>query len=95
MDVPPNFLINDFRKPEEFRKKTFSGYAKKDVFDVLFKSLDENKFEEACQWSSEIVISGYYEELWERLINYISKYIGIHNPLLPYVLFLRELVQIY
>ena len=89
MDVPPNFLINDFRKPDEFRKKTFSGYAKKDVFDVLFKSLDENKFEEACQWSTEIVISGYFEELWERTINYISKYIGIHNPLLPYVLFLR------
>jgi hypothetical protein len=89
MDVPPNFLINDHRKLEEFRKKTFSGYAKKDVFDVLFKSLDENKFEEACQWCCEVVISGYLEELWERLVNYISKYIGIHNPLLPYVLFLR------
>lgn len=89
MDVPSNFLINDFRKPEEFRKKTFSGYAKKDVFDVLFKSLDENKFEESCQWSCEIVISGYFEELLERIINYISKYIGINNPLLPYVLFLR------
>lgn len=89
MDVPPNFLINDYRKPEEFRRKTFSGYAKKDVFDVFFKSLDENKFEESCQWCVEIVISGYFEELWERLINYITKYIGIHNPLVPYVLFLR------
>ena len=89
MDVPPNFLINDYRKPEEFRRKTFSGYAKKDVFDVFFKSLDENKFEESCQWCVEIIISGYFEELWERLINYITKYIGIHNPLVPYVLFLR------
>ena len=89
MDVPPNFLINDYRKPEEFRRKTFSGYAKKDVFDVFFKSLDENKFEESCQWCVELIISGYFEELWERVINYITKYIGIHNPLVPYVLFLR------
>jgi hypothetical protein len=89
MDVPPNFLINDYRKPDEFRRKTFSGYAKKDVFDTFFKSLDENKFEESCQWCVELVISGYFEELWERLINYITKYIGIHNPLVPYALFLR------
>ena len=89
MDVPSNFLINDIRKPEEFRKKTFSGYSKKDVFDIFFKSLDENKLEESCQWCIELVLSGYFEELWERIINYISKYIGIHNPLLPYVLFLR------
>ena len=89
MDVPSNFLINDIRKPEEFRKKTFSGYSKKDVFDIFFKSLDENKLEESCQWCIELILSGYFEELWERIINYISKYIGIHNPLLPYVLFLR------
>uniref|UniRef100_A0A6C0J680 Uncharacterized protein n=1 Tax=viral metagenome TaxID=1070528 RepID=A0A6C0J680_9ZZZZ len=89
MDVPSNFLINDIRKTEDFRKKTFSGYSRKDVFDIFFKSLDENKLEESCQWCVEIVISGYYEDLWDRLINYISKYIGVHNPLLPYTLFLR------
>ena len=43
----------------------------------------ENKLEEACQWCVELVISGYYEELWERIINYVAKYIGILNPLLP------------
>ena len=89
MDVPSSFMINDIRKPDEFRKKTFSGYAKKDVFDIFFKSLDENKFEDSCQWCVELIISGYFEEIWERLIGYISKYIGIHNPLLPYTLFLR------
>lgn len=89
MDIPSTFVINDIRKPEEFRKKTFSGYGRKDVFDIFFKSLDENKLEEACQWCVELVISGYYEELWERIINYMAKYIGILNPLLPYTLFLR------
>ena len=74
MDVPSSFMINDIRKPDEFRKKTFSGYAKKDVFDTFFKSLDENKFEASCQWCVELVSSGYFEELWERLIGYISKY---------------------
>ena len=60
---PSSFIINDIRKPDDFRKKTFSGYSKKDVFDIFFKSLDENKFEESCQWCVELVISGYYEEL--------------------------------
>ena len=55
-------------------EKNFYGYAKKDVFDTFFKALDENKFEESCQWCVELVISGYYDELWERLISYISKY---------------------
>ena len=89
MDVPTPYIVNDVRKNEDFRKKTFSGYSKKEVFDIFFKSLDENKLEDSCQWCVEIIISGYYEELWERIIAYISKFIGIHNPLLPYTLFLR------
>ena len=62
---------------------------KKDVFDTFFKSLDENKFEKNPVSGVELVASGYYEELRERLIGYISKYIGIHNPLFTYTLFLR------
>ena len=36
MDVPSSFIINDIRKPEELKKKTFSGYSRKDVFDIFF-----------------------------------------------------------
>jgi hypothetical protein len=89
MDVLDIYQINDNRKNEDFRKKTFSGYSKKDVFDILFKKIDEGSIEEVCQWSCEIVISGYYNELWERVINYMGQYIGIKNPLLPYFLFQR------
>lgn len=89
MDVIDVYQINDNRKTEDFRKKTFSGYSKKDVFDILFKKIDEGSIEEVCQWSCEIVISGYYNELWERVINYMGQYIGILNPLLPYFLFQR------
>ena len=61
----------------------------KEVFDILFKKIDEGSIEEVCQWSCEVVISGYYNELWERVINYMGQYIGIRNPLLPYFLFQR------
>ena len=32
MDVPTPYLINDTRRPELFKKTTFSNYLKKDVF---------------------------------------------------------------
>ena len=49
MDVIDIYQINDNRKTEDFRKKTFSGYSKKEVFDILFKKIDEGSIEEVCQ----------------------------------------------
>ena len=89
MDVPDVFLINDTRKPFEFNKKTYSGYLKKDVFDILFKKIDESGLEEVCIWCSEIVVSGYYEELWEKIILYYCKYINVNSPYVPYHIFIR------
>ena len=56
------------------------------MYLILFFSLDENKFEESCQWCVELVIFKYYEESVGINLLHISKYIGIHNPLLPYTL---------
>ena len=89
MDVPQNFIINDTRKVNEFHKKTYSGYLKKDVLDILFKKVDESSLEEVCIWCVEIVISGYFEDLWERIILYYSKYININSPYIPYHIFIR------
>ena len=38
MDVPPNFLINDYRKPEEFRKKLLVDMQKK-MFLMFFSKV--------------------------------------------------------
>lgn len=89
MDVPEAFLINDTRKPFEFNKKTYSGYLKKDVFDILFKKIDESGLEEVCVWCTEIVLSGYFEELWEKIILYYAKYINVNSPYVPYHIFIR------
>lgn len=89
MDVPETFLINDTRKANEFHKITYSGYLKKDVLDILFKKIDESSLEEVCTWCVETIISGYFEDLWERIIIYYSKYININSPYIPYHIFLR------
>nr|QDY51952.1 hypothetical protein 2_24 [Mimiviridae sp. ChoanoV1] len=89
MDIPNLYIINDTRKGNEFVKKTYSGYLKKDVFDILFKKIDESGVEEVCTWCVEVVLSGYYEDLWEKIILYHSKYININNPYLSYHIFMR------
>ena len=89
MDVPTLYLINDTRKEEAFKKSTFGGYAKKDVFNVLFKKIEENIISEVCFWGVEIIVSGYFEELWERIILYYSKYINTCCPKFPFHLYNR------
>jgi hypothetical protein len=89
MDVPNAFIINDTRKANEFHKMTYSGYLKKDVFDILFKKIDESSLEDVCVWCVEAVISGYFEDLWEKIILYYVKYININSPYVPYHIFIR------
>tara|TARA_B100000123_G_scaffold270746_1_gene249166 strand:+ start:64 stop:1506 length:1443 start_codon:yes stop_codon:yes gene_type:complete len=89
MDVPTPYLINDTRKIDFFKKTTFSNFLKKDVFDTLFKKIDEGKLPEVCFWTAECVVSGYIDELWERSINYYSRFININSPFLPYHFFVK------
>ena len=77
MDVPVPYLINDTRKIDFFKKTTFSNFLKKDVFDALFKKIDEGKIADVCFWTAECIVSGYQDELWDRVINYYARYINI------------------
>jgi hypothetical protein len=74
------FEINDIRTEKEFKGITFSGYKLSEVKANLVKCLKENKIEEACYWSSEIVCSAHYLDLWDTIICYYAKYIHIANP---------------
>ena len=95
MDVPTPYLINDNRKPELFKKTTFSNFLKKEVFQTIIKSYDNGNVADACLWSTECIISGYIDELWDKSLEYYVKYINVNSPFLPYhfyrklVLFLR------
>lgn len=87
VDVPSPYLINDNRKPELFKKTTFSNFLKKEVFQTLFKKIDSGNASEVCLWSTECIISGYLDELWEKSLEYYVKYININSPFIPYHLF--------
>ena len=72
--------INDKRTNNEFKGISFSGYKKGDVVKTLLKSINDNKIEDACYWSGELICSSHYIDLWEVIILYMSKHIHLANP---------------
>jgi len=74
------YKILDERLNEDFKKKSFSGFQKKDIISALFKSIDQGKIENALYWCTECIISGYIMKIWEKLLNYSFKIIHINNP---------------
>ena len=80
------YKIIDDRFVKDFNEKTFSGYKKNDVVSALFKSIDANKVENACNWITECIISGYTFKIWDKILLYAFKTIHINNPQLPHFL---------
>ena len=86
------YQIIDNRFLKDFKDKTFSGYKKKEVINILFKSLDTNKIENACNWITECIISGYTFKIWEKILLYAFKTIHINNPQLPAFLLNKNII---
>ena len=84
------FIINDNRTIKNFKEKTFSGFKKNEVINTVLKSIEGKKIENACNWTTECILSGYSLILWEKLLNFSSKIIHINNPHIPYYLFRKN-----
>lgn len=78
------FIINDIRNTKDFQKTTFGGFSKNEVISIFNKSLMDGKIEEACFWSSELILSHYYELVYEKIFIFYLNHIHINNPNFPY-----------
>ena len=77
---------------DEIKKSKEKGYKKKDVYTVLFKSIETKKIENACNWLTECLCSGYLEETWQKLLCFSSNIITINNPHLPNYLYKKNVL---
>jgi hypothetical protein len=89
MSISLEYVINDIRQQKEFDKKSFSGFSTKAVFDTLKKSISDNKIEEACHWTIELILSLQTTKLYDLFLSIAIKQIHICNPNLPTKLFNR------
>jgi hypothetical protein len=83
------YVIEDARDASFFKKTTFSKYELSAVKKELMKSLVDGKLEQSCYWSTELVCSGHFIELWELVFAFFGKYVHVGNPKLPIYLELR------
>ena len=84
-----NTEINDVRIPKDFAGISFSNYKRSDVKKELLRAINNNKIEDAFNWSAELICAGHYLELWENIILITCKNIHLGNPKLPIYLNMR------
>ena len=72
--------INDCRSASDFKHWTFSKFARSKVRHELLQSIYDSKIEPACYWSVELICAGHYQDLWDVLLLYMSRYIHTGNP---------------
>jgi hypothetical protein len=75
--------IDDIRTIDQFKSVTFSGFKREDVGKEYIDSLLNDKLEESCYWTAELICSGNFNILWASILQFMSIHINILNPKLP------------
>jgi hypothetical protein len=83
------YPIEDARDASFFRITTFSKYKLADVKRELLSALVESQLEACCYWTTELVCSGRFADLWETILHYFGKYVHAANAKLAVYLDLR------
>lgn len=81
--------INDIRTSSDFRATSFSKYKMTEVRKEFLTAIHGGKIEPACYWCAEMVCSGHIADIWELIIQYMSKHIHLANPKLAIYLDMR------
>jgi hypothetical protein len=87
------YPIEDARDPTFFKLTTFSKYKRADVKQALLRSLVEGQLEPCCYWTTELVCSGHYSDLWEIVLLFFGKYVHSGNPKLS--VYLERRFQVF
>jgi len=82
-------LIEDSRSNKDFKSISFSGYKKSSVVKELSKSIMVKRIEDILYWSSELICSGHFLDLWETIFSVYSQHIHLGNPKLAIYLYTR------
>jgi hypothetical protein len=80
-------MIDDVRT--DFKTLTFSKYQRGDVKKEWMINMVKGKVEPSCYWTTELVCSGLFVDLWELILSFYAKYIHKGNPKLPIYLEMR------
>ena len=75
--------IDDIRTIDQFKNVTFSGFKREDVSKEYINSLLNDKLEESCYWTAELICSGNLSILWTSILQFMSIHINTLNPKLP------------
>ena len=89
--LPNGFRIDDKRTPKNFKKQTFNGYKKTEVFSDFQKSILCGNIEKSILWATELHCSGYLAKIFQTCFDLFIKEINVSNLHLI-LIFLREFV---